>query len=113
MKDQFVEEVLRLFPGAADELSEYDGLLHLQMGVFERHMTEAIERRDREVVVRGFMLAEKCYRQGDEEMKDAVDVSFAEGVLALLSPDAKAWGWSLMPKLLRQLYTDFWDGFSD
>ncbi len=107
----FIDEALALYPSLRARFEELDDLFHLQMGAFENRVTEAIRDRKDTLVRQSFFLAEKCYRQGTEGMKSAVDVSFVEGVLVLLDKESKAWGWSKMPYLLRELYLRFWCEF--
>lgn len=93
--------------GSKNSFDEYEGLFHMQMSEFEIKTTESIRIRDEEKVLASFMLAERCYRRGDEAMKNAIEVSFVEGVLSLLSKEDKKWGWERMPQLLKDLYIGF------
>ncbi|ODB95165.1 hypothetical protein A3197_17545 [Candidatus Thiodiazotropha endoloripes] len=108
IEQEFKDRALTLYPGLAEAFDEYEGLLHMQMSEFEMKTTEAIRNKDKEKVLASFILAERCFRQGDEAMKNAIDVSFVEGVLSLLNKEEKEWGWVLMPELLKELYVDFW-----
>ena len=110
-EEEYRIEAIKLFPALETRFNDLDGLLHLQMGAFENSVTQAIRDRNSELVTKSFFLAEKCYRQGDHAMKDAVDVSFVEGVLVMLDKESKEWGWSKMPHLLRELYLKFWGEF--
>ncbi len=109
--EEYRAEALELFPVLEVEFKEFEGLLQLQMGAFENKVTQAIRDRNDELVKKSFFLAEKCFRQGNENMKDAVDVSFVEGVLVMLDKESKEWGWSKMPHILKELYLKFWGKF--
>jgi len=111
IEGEFQKSALELYPELSDAFKEYEGLLHLQMGELEIKTTESIRNGDEKKVLSAYMLVERCHRQGDDAMKNAVDVSFVEGVLSLLDKEGKEWGWNLMPKLLKELYIGFWGQF--
>ncbi|MBM7074448.1 hypothetical protein JQC92_20890 [Shewanella sp. 202IG2-18] len=54
------------------------------------------------------MGSEKYYLNGDEKVKDAIDISFAEAFFAGHDRQTVQFGWPLFPDVLKKLYVDFW-----
>ena len=106
--NEFVCEVVTLYPDLKEEFDELDGLIHLQMDRFRYRMEEDMKERNEEKVLCSYILAEKCYRYGGEALKNAVDTSFAEAVFSGHDKETIAWGWQLMPPVLKKLYVVFW-----
>lgn len=107
-EQEFLQETLKLFPDLKEDLLELDNLLHLQMDRFRYRVEEELQKRNKEKILKSFMLIERCYRYGGETLKDAVDTSFVEGIFAGHDKETIKWAWELMPQILRDLYVSFW-----
>jgi len=105
---QFIEEALKLFPDIKEGFVELDGLLHLQMDRFRYRVEEELKDRNKEIVIKSFMLIERCHEYGSEKLKKAVGTSFVEGVFVGHDTETIKWGWDLMPKSLREIFVSFW-----
>ena len=76
--DDFVSLLLSEFPSLAPEIHDYDGLLHVQMGVFATHTQSAIDAEDSQTLDRCFALAHQGFRDADSDLKNAFYVSYLE-----------------------------------
>ena len=108
---EFTISALKLYPELAEDFELHKGLMHKHMSEFEIKVRNSIKSKEKDKVIKAFTIAEDLYINGDKEMKNAVDVSFAEGVLASLSDAEREWGWNLMPKTIQKLHMEFWNQF--
>jgi len=107
-ENDFISEALDLYPDLERDFKELEGLLHLQMDRFRYRVEEEMVRRSEEKVLKSFMLAEKCYRNGIDDLKSAVVTSFAEAIYSGHDKKTIKWGWKLFPDVLKEHYVTFW-----
>lgn len=105
---EFLTRALEIFPDLREEFQELDELFHLQMSRFSYRTEEEIKSRNEETVRKSYLLAEKCYLEGNDKMKDAVDTCYAESVVSSFSGEAIIWAWARFPETLRALYVAMW-----
>jgi hypothetical protein len=77
-RSDFVRLALAEFSGLRDEFEESNDLLHLQMHAFTRLMQRAKGAADWDAYKRGVNLAAGVWRRADEEVRNALNVSFLE-----------------------------------
>jgi hypothetical protein len=99
---KFTELLLAEFPQLLDDVDEWSGLLHLQMMEFHLLTEKAIEAGYWETVGRCLRLADTILRDGDPEIRNAIQVSYLESlpragdsherIREVMTPDLrKAW----------------------
>jgi hypothetical protein len=76
----FEKLLLTEFPELRDEIRDWKGLGHLQMMEFRLFTERAWKRQDWKTVERCLQLAERLLRLGDLRIKNAVYVSYLEGL---------------------------------
>lgn len=96
----FVEQ---RFPEMSDEIHDesIEGLIHLQIGEFSRFAQAAIDRCDRELwrkVVDAFM---ELWKDCDEVVRNALNVSFLEHLKFTDGKVGREWAFHAMPKAMR------------
>ena len=74
----FVRLLLTEFAELDEEISNADGLLHLQMHAFTRLMQRAKSAADWSVYKRGVHLANELWVRPDADLRNALNVSFFE-----------------------------------
>lgn len=107
-EEQFTSEVLAIFPDLKPDMDEFEDLVHLKMDRFRYRLETELNSKNKDTVLRAYMLAEKCYRYGTKTLKDAVDTSFVEPLFVGHGDDVIKWGWDLLPSMLQKLYVTFW-----
>ena len=75
---EFIETLVQTFPALCEEIEEWDGLLHLQMGAFARLTQQAIDQGDFNILDQCFALAHRTFHDADPELKNAFYVSYLE-----------------------------------
>ena len=90
-RSDFVRLALAEFPHLRGEFEESDGLLHLQMHAFTRLMQRAKGAADWNTYKRGVHLAEELWSGADEDVRNALNVSFFEHLDFEGSRGAEAW----------------------
>ncbi len=70
--------VLSEFPSLQEDFEEWEGLVHLQVSEFKDFTQSAIEARSFEVVSRCFQIATAALLEGDDNLRNAVYVSYLE-----------------------------------
>jgi len=106
------------FPELRDDLCEesWTGLLHLEVACLARLTQKAISDGDRDLLKRCFDFAHMAFRDGDNEVKNAMYVSYLEH---LTFSDAKktrrrrSWAFALMSPALQQGYRDIMQYLDD
>ncbi|MGP8253747.1 MAG: hypothetical protein ACLQHF_17090 [Terracidiphilus sp.] len=66
------------FPSLQEDFEEWEGLVHLQVSEFKDFTQSAIEARSFEVVSRCFQIATAALLEGDDNLRNAVYVSYLE-----------------------------------
>jgi hypothetical protein len=103
----FRELVLSEFPSLIKDFEEWEGLLHLQVSEFRQFTQNAIEAHSFGVVSSCFQIATTALRDGDEELRNAIYVSYLED-LDFRSDVAKQ-AKQLMPNQLKKGLDDILD----
>ena len=85
---EFIESLVQTFPTLCEEIEEWDGLLHVQMGAFSRFTQQAIDQGDPHTLDQCFALAHRMFHDADPELKNAFYVSYLEH-MDLETPDGQ------------------------
>lgn len=75
---QFIEQLGIEFPELHEDIKEYEGLLHVQMGSFACITQAAIDAGGFEKLRRQFMFAERFLHDAASDLENAFYVSFLE-----------------------------------
>ena len=76
----FIKALVETFPDLKEEIEEWDGLLHVQMGTFARFTQNAIDQGDIVTMDKCFALAHKMFHDAGSELKNAFYVSYLENL---------------------------------
>jgi hypothetical protein len=87
----FPERVLRVFPALGAEFAYGEGLPYVQMGAFARLMQCAQGSADWDVYARAARLTDELWRDADEGLRNALNVSLLECIDFDGPHGAKAW----------------------
>ena len=101
----FLKELKDTFPDLRAEVNAQHGLLHLEMHVLADFARRAIAAGAKKDAVSCFKFVEKYCRDGNDELRNAVDVSFVEH---LNLGDAQ-WAWDLLGPVLKKEYLQLVD----
>jgi hypothetical protein len=74
----FEKLVLSQIPSLREDFEEWKDLLHLQVSEFRSFTQSAIESRSFDVVSQCFEIANSALAEGDDELKNAIYVSYLE-----------------------------------
>ncbi|PPQ20979.1 hypothetical protein CV770_01680 [Bradyrhizobium sp. AC87j1] len=88
----FLKELKDTFPDLISEINAQYGLLHQEMHVFADFVQRAIAVGHAKDVASCFEFAEKFYRDGNDQLQNAIGVSFIEH----LSLQNAQWAWDLL-----------------
>jgi hypothetical protein len=88
---EFVRFLHETFPTLDAEIAGDEGLLHLQMHTFARHMRRVQAAADWSVYRRGVHLAQELLAHADAELMNALKVSFLEHISFEDAHGAAAW----------------------
>jgi hypothetical protein len=77
---EFIEALVQTFPTLCEEIDEWEGLLHVQMGAFARFTQQAIDQRDFNTLDQCFALAQRLFNDADPELENAFYVSYLENL---------------------------------
>ncbi len=102
-RSDYLKQLKLLFPSLRNEINQEYGLLHGEMTVFHNHVKDLIKRDKRDEVGKAFTFANQCYTYGNKALKNAIDLSFVEG----LELKEFKWAWKLLPAKLQELYLKF------
>jgi hypothetical protein len=110
-RSEFLKLVKERLPELRSALNRQEGQIHFEVEEPRKYAQRAIFDGNREALDICLRLAEEAYSEGDKELKNAIDVSFVEG-LDFVTPHAShpsshPWAWELMPTALKRLYEDF------
>ena len=101
----FLKELKDAFPDLRSEINAQHGLLHLEVSVFTGFAQRAITLGDAKDVALCFNLAEKHYRNGNDQLRNAIGVSFVEH----LNLANAQWAWDLLGPVLKKVYLQLAD----
>ena len=96
----FLKELKAAFPGLKAEINAQHGLLHLEMHVFADFAQGAIAAGNTKDVALCFNLAEKYCTVGNDDLQNAIGVSFVEH----LDMRNDRWAWELLGPALKREY---------
>jgi hypothetical protein len=97
------------FPELKDELADecWAGLLHLEVSCFARLTQMAIDDGDRDLLKRCFDFARTTFHNADDEVKNAMYVSYLEHLnFSDSKKTRRSWAFVLMLPALQQGYRD-------
>ncbi|TAL30609.1 MAG: hypothetical protein EPN97_12400 [Alphaproteobacteria bacterium] len=104
-RSEFLKQLKATFPAVELEINKEQGLLHFEMAVFRRLVQQLIDSGDREQVTKAYKLAEWAYENGNDDLKNAIDVSFVEELnFNDTKKHKRQWARSLLPCTLAKLY---------
>ncbi|MBH5367956.1 DUF7674 family protein [Bradyrhizobium glycinis] len=101
----FLKELKNTFPDLRLEINAQYGLLHLEVGAFAGFAQRAITLGNAKDVALCFKLAEKYYRDGNYQSRNAIAVSFIEH----LNLGNAEWAWELLGPILKEIYLQLAD----
>lgn len=76
--DEFLRELLFLYPQLREDVEESEGLLHCQMSALQRFAEDLCEDRKMEAARECFEFVEKYFVQAKSDLLNAINVSFLE-----------------------------------
>jgi hypothetical protein len=102
-RDAVVALLIESFPSIEDELKDetWAGLLHLEMACFARLTQGWIDNGEKAKLDKSFALARGFFINGDEDVKNAVYVSFLENLNFRDGKKARAWARERLPVELK------------
>lgn len=103
---EFLKQLKLLFPYLTPMINQEHGLLQGEMTVLHNHVQDLIKRNDAEKIKKAFELVDDFYTTGDNKLKNAIDVSFIEG----LRFKNNEWAWKLLSPQLQRTHLDFHEG---
>jgi len=103
-RSDFLKELKETFPSIRDDVSQQYGLLHLEMHSFCYFTRAAIDKGEKNDVIRAFQIAEKYMRYGNSEMQNAVGVSYLEHLNFSDGKVRRSWAKCLLPPTVREAY---------
>ena len=106
-RSEFLRIVKQQFPELREPINKEQGLLHFEVDVLRRYSQKAIFDGDRQALANCFKIAEQAYSEGNRSLKNAIDVSFVEGLDFVTPHKRYDWAWDMLPKTLRSLYRAF------
>ena len=80
--DAFLKQAIVYFPHLESEFIELDGLHYLQVDCFRQETEVEMKNFSADKLKSIFSFVEEYYLQGDDKIKDIIDVSFVEAVFA-------------------------------
>jgi hypothetical protein len=102
-RSEFLKLLKKDFPHLRESVNKEFGLLHLEMTVLHCYVQELIQKKDINQVKKAFNLVNIGYEKGHSKLRNAIDVSFVEG----LKLKNHTWAWKLLPEPLKKLHLDF------
>lgn len=107
-RSQFLAKVKAAFPEVADDLNAQGGLLHFEMDAFRYFTDRMISAGEKTIVAQIYSLVDEAYSNGDNKLKNAIDVSFVEPLdFSDTKKKSRGWAWEALPPRLQQLYVAF------
>jgi len=101
----FLKELKDTFPDLISEINAQYGLLHLEISVLADYARRAIAAGAKKDVVSCFKLTEKYYGDGNDQLRNAIGVSFVEH----LDLGNAQWAWDLLGPVLKSIYLQLAD----
>jgi hypothetical protein len=106
-RSEFLRLVKEWLPELRGSLNRQQGQIHSEVEELRKCTQRAIFDGNREALDICLRPAEEAYSKGNKVLKNAIDVSFVEG-LDFATPHASySWAWDMMPIALKRLYENF------
>jgi hypothetical protein len=100
-----LKELKQEFPELTSLINAEQGLLHFEVGVFYQFTQSLINDGDKEKVKRCFNIANNYLMNGDNKVKNAISVSYAECFdFKNTKKQIREWAWEIYPELLKKEY---------
>ena len=101
-----VDLIVAVFPQLEGEIRDecHRGLDTLEIACFARYTQDRIDGGDRKEVERCLQLAHRIYMDGDRGVRNAVAVSYLEGLNLEDGRRKRSWAKPLLTQALRQVY---------
>ena len=95
---EFMRELREEFPPLRKDLDQegWAGFLYLETGSFARYAQHAIDEHDTALVRRCFDFADRAARDGDDQVQNAIGVSFLEHLNLQDGKVPREWAWELL-----------------
>ncbi len=107
-RSQFLKELKETFPELTSKINSEEGLSTFEMDVFCDFTQKNINDGEKEVVVACFKIAEKYYRESNNNFKNVISTCFIEDLLfENTKKNYREWAWKLFPKILKEDYISF------
>ena len=106
-RSEFLKLLKHRLPELRQPANQQEGLLHFEVDELRKCAQRAIFDGNRASLEICFRLAEEAYVSGDKNLKDAIDVSFVEGLDFATDHNSYSWAWEMMPDVLKKLYEEF------
>ena len=104
--DEAIEYLINNLPMLEDEIKSNAGFFTLQIGVFARSTQSYIDSNDKMNTIFCFKIAAIILRDGDENVKNAIAVSYCESLNLNDGKQMRAWAKEIMPENLLKTYND-------
>ena len=103
-----IEYIAAKFPHLLEELHDgtWEGLLHVQMGVFSRWAQESIDAGDKEAWKRITEVFMDLWRDCTPDVKNALNVSFLEHLNFTNAKERGSWAYTAMPQEMRKAWDE-------
>lgn len=102
-RSEFLKELKSLFPELREPINREKEELHFEMTVLHVFAQKLIREQNEIELAKVFKLANKAAVQGNNRLKEAIDLSFVEG----LNFKGRKSAWEAMPVELQNLYLAF------
>lgn len=115
--EYFIKELREEFPDEAkltDDLHKHRGFeledkaYFIWVEALSDITNQKIKRREKEELRKLLLWVDCQYLQGEEEVRNLIDVSFAETLMYDMEKDDVEWAWSLIPNAIKDLYIRMW-----
>lgn len=101
-REQMVRILIEEFPSLEEEIRDdvWAGLVHLEIGCFARYTQRQIDGGNREEVQRCFAVADRILKNADEQVDNAVYVSYLEHLDLHDGKRQRSWAKGMMSPLV-------------
>ena len=97
-----------IFPSLIDEINDQDGLLTMEVSVLCDYAQKNIDSMNESELKKTFDLALKYYRGGNQEMINAIGLSFARDLnFSDSKKNSRSWAKKMISPVLLTIYEDF------
>lgn len=105
-RHELVETVVRTFPSVEADIREqaWSGLFHLEVSSFARYTQQQIDASNHSELKRCFGLVRRFLLEGDDDVKNAIGVSYLEHLNLRDQKKSRSWALDEMPEIVRQWY---------